>query len=533
MLAVGDALAAKGYAAISIDFPYHGDRTYCAKGGPISRRRSARRQPRVARAVPGRHDVQRRRPLRRRARQRQQARDVRRDLDMPVASGAMFLEIEHIANSEGSLPAGARRPRRARSLAAPRQLAGSASAAPVDTSKIFYAGQSLGGIMGAVFLGTNPDIKRAVLNVPGANLVPMFDDSTFFSPQLDAFFTRQNVERDELRGPPLPHRREVVHGRGRSAALRPASSRSRALLLQMATLDIIIPNDNTKVLEPVTHAPRRDYVAEHAFLTIPDRARVPARHARPRQLPLRGASAMKKILSRSRSSSDRRPRRRHSPSREQNAVSAATGGAGAARDDDAGAAWHDPRRSPTAVACASASRSRSRIRRSRRAAPTARGRPTASKWATPPHLDASFAHDRWAAGIALGVPFGGGVTWPATWPGATEAVRTELMVLRAAPFAAYSFGTLRVAARRALRCRSAADPAQPRLHRHAGRRPARPRRPGLSASMRRRTTQPRADVGVGLAYRSRTTIDVRRQRELHRARRVQREDARSDARRRR
>jgi hypothetical protein len=43
----------------------------------------------------------------------------------------------------------------------------------------------------------------------------------------------------------------------------------RALLLQMATLDFIIPNDNTKVLEQVTHAPRRDYVAEHAFLTIP------------------------------------------------------------------------------------------------------------------------------------------------------------------------------------------------------------------------------------------------------------------------
>jgi hypothetical protein len=37
----------------------------------------------------------------------------------------------------------------------------------------------------------------------------------------------------------------------------------------MATLDMIIPNANTEVLESVTHAPRRDYVAEHAFLTIP------------------------------------------------------------------------------------------------------------------------------------------------------------------------------------------------------------------------------------------------------------------------
>ena len=37
----------------------------------------------------------------------------------------------------------------------------------------------------------------------------------------------------------------------------------------MATLDMIIPNDNTKTLQTVTKAPRRDYVAEHAFLTIP------------------------------------------------------------------------------------------------------------------------------------------------------------------------------------------------------------------------------------------------------------------------
>jgi hypothetical protein len=37
----------------------------------------------------------------------------------------------------------------------------------------------------------------------------------------------------------------------------------------MATLDIIIPNANTELLQQVTGAPRRDYVGEHAFLTIP------------------------------------------------------------------------------------------------------------------------------------------------------------------------------------------------------------------------------------------------------------------------
>jgi hypothetical protein len=138
----------------------------------------------------------------------------------------------------------------------------------IDTSRIYYAGQSLGGIMGAVFLGTDPDIQRAVLNVPGANLVPMFDDSTFFKGQMNAFFQRQNVDRASFEG-----RRFLTVAKWFMDAVDPQHlgdiTGNRSLLIQMATLDFIIPNDNTKILESVTHAPRRDYIAEHGFLTIP------------------------------------------------------------------------------------------------------------------------------------------------------------------------------------------------------------------------------------------------------------------------
>ncbi|MCW5802182.1 MAG: outer membrane protein transport protein [Deltaproteobacteria bacterium] len=67
-------------------------------------------------------------------------------------------------------------------------------------------------------------------------------------------------------------------------------------------------------------------------------------------------------------------------------------------------------------------------------------------WATPPHVDASFARGAWAAGVSLGVPFGSGVHWPGDWPGRHEIVRTEIQVLRAAPFLAWRFGALRVSA---------------------------------------------------------------------------------------
>lgn len=266
VLAVGDALAAKGYAVISIDFPFHGERTYCAKGGPISvvdptdgsltslePCQSGTTCNDLGKCVDaqGNGNKLAKFPI----------------LDMPVASGAVFLEIEHISNSKdhfqqalvdlGALDRSLR-------TGAWQSILGR----PVDTSRIYYAGQSLGGIMGAVFLGTDPDIERAVLNVPGANLVPMFDDSTFFSAQMDAFFTRQRITRESYEG-----RRFITVAKWFMDAVDPQHlgpiTGARALLIQMATLDFIIPNDNTKVLQEVTGAPRRDYIGEHAFITIP------------------------------------------------------------------------------------------------------------------------------------------------------------------------------------------------------------------------------------------------------------------------
>jgi long-chain fatty acid transport protein len=134
---------------------------------------------------------------------------------------------------------------------------------------------------------------------------------------------------------------------------------------------------------------------------------------------------------------------------EQNAVSAGTGGAGAARDDDAGAAWHNP----AAVADGGGARVGLSLSLAHPSleADGASGWSAESQnaWATPPHIDASWARDRLAAGVALGVPFGGGVTWPSTWEGSSEAINTQLMVLRAAPFVAYALDSqkkLRIAA---------------------------------------------------------------------------------------
>jgi long-chain fatty acid transport protein len=130
---------------------------------------------------------------------------------------------------------------------------------------------------------------------------------------------------------------------------------------------------------------------------------------------------------------------------EQNAVSAGTAGAGAARTDDPGLAWHDP----AALADDGGWRVGLSLAAAKPSVTTTSAEGTtdsASTWQTPPHLDASFAQGHWAAGLAVGVPFGGGITWPSNWSGATQAVQTQLMDIRTAPFAAYRIGKLRVAA---------------------------------------------------------------------------------------
>jgi hypothetical protein len=268
VLAVANALAAKGFASISIDFPFHGRRTYCATGGPISV------------VNPSTGEVQSLNPCKSGTTCNKEGRCVDGNgnggydtlakfpiIDLPVASGALFNEVDHIASSKdhfwqalvdlGSLDRSLRE-------GAWLPLVGRA----VDTSRIYYTGQSLGGIMGGVFLGTSPAIDRAVLNVPGADLIRMFDGSDFFHPQMNGLFTREHVDRNSFEGKRLLAVAGWVMDAVDPQHLGDAAG-ARELLIQMALLDFIIPNDSTKELEAVTGARRVDYLAEHGFITIP------------------------------------------------------------------------------------------------------------------------------------------------------------------------------------------------------------------------------------------------------------------------
>jgi long-chain fatty acid transport protein len=132
---------------------------------------------------------------------------------------------------------------------------------------------------------------------------------------------------------------------------------------------------------------------------------------------------------------------------QQGTAADGTGHAGVARDDDASIAHFNP------AAAADGEGLRLAVGIAL-AFPSIHAEATDGSWqadsesapVTPPHLYASYARDEWAAGLAANVAFGSGVEWPADWPGRFEIVSSEVRFFRFAPFFAWRFGDVSLAA---------------------------------------------------------------------------------------
>lgn len=62
----------------------------------------------------------------------------------------------------------------------------STSGTDFDGARISFVGQSLGGIIGTVFMGMQPDVNTALLNVPGGGIARFLEASPSFGPRIRA-----------------------------------------------------------------------------------------------------------------------------------------------------------------------------------------------------------------------------------------------------------------------------------------------------------------------------------------------------------
>ena len=195
-------------------------------------------------------------------------------MDVKPASGAAFLDINEIPYIkdhflQALIDIGALK----RSLRGADWLA--ATGYPIRTDKFYFTGQSLGGILGAIYSAVDPDIERAVLNVPGADMVDLFMDSIFFGPQFDDFFVREGIAEGSFAQERLLNiaRWLIDSIDPHSTALRFRSGKPAALIqidTGAPTGDIVIPNRTTRVLQRVSGLPMREYNSIlHADLVVP------------------------------------------------------------------------------------------------------------------------------------------------------------------------------------------------------------------------------------------------------------------------
>jgi len=130
---------------------------------------------------------------------------------------------------------------------------------------------------------------------------------------------------------------------------------------------------------------------------------------------------------------------------QQGASAAGTASAGTARSGEPVAAWFNPAaladgkgfRAGLGVALAFPSIEAT-------AADGSWKRRTEFGISTPAYVYASYAHAKWALGLAANIPFASGIRWPGDWEARFESVRSQPQFFRLAPFFSYRLGPVRL-----------------------------------------------------------------------------------------
>lgn len=269
VLAIGDALAHRGYAVISLDLPYHGERSSCynedesreafdpqsgelAPVGATCADGATCSESGLCEYPDGSPAELDRIPV----------------LGMYEASGVAYVELEKVANTADHIE---------QSLIDMRTLHRSLLQGDwksqigydIDTADIQFTGASLGGVLGATYLANTPGLERAVLTVPGANVIGIFTESDVFKDGVIGVLEREGTERGAYEAERLLTMARWISDRIDPQSYGETIAAGREVLIQMGTLDTVIPNEFTEWLTELSGASQRDYVGTHGFIGLP------------------------------------------------------------------------------------------------------------------------------------------------------------------------------------------------------------------------------------------------------------------------
>lgn len=276
---IAQKLAEAGYAAITLDLPLHGERSVCLRDSSCAGSGSTcdeERRCKNADGTPG------------------QLNRIDSPFpdgpSYPVTSGEPFIIIDDIEASRDHFVQAVMDMSQLVRVVKRADWATATGGYALDGDDMMYLGMSLGGILGSILSVVEPSIDTYVLNVPGAGLLQMMENSAAFSSlyqqeldrrgitsrDSDAYFQFQNIIYWML--DPIDPINVVQHTvRTPATYTNPETGEVEALpfkrvQIQMAESDSVVPNITTEILSERMGVDYRRYtpsISNHAFLFDP------------------------------------------------------------------------------------------------------------------------------------------------------------------------------------------------------------------------------------------------------------------------
>ncbi len=275
---LADRLALAGYAVFSIDLPLHGERAICKQDSECANGATCADDHACVDPDGSRGEV------------------AKLGVDFipgspayPVTSGTYFVDVEDLfASRDHFRQAVLDLCQGVRAIRGP-SWPGLTGGYVLDGADVSYVGMSLGGILGADLAAIEPTIGTFVLNVPGAGLVDLMQESAVFGPQLTAGLGARGIEPGspemaQFEGiarwvldpvDPINYAHHAVHAP--LTYVDPVdgvekSAPPKRVLVQMAVNDLVVPNPSSERLarrmgvDLVSYTP---LVSNHGFLFDP------------------------------------------------------------------------------------------------------------------------------------------------------------------------------------------------------------------------------------------------------------------------